>query len=97
MRRNWPGSGQVPRFGPDLVGVTDADEVRAAAVYAAGRGRRDAERTGRGRALRTLALTGPRAPMMTVVQISHLGRPPAAVPNAVPRPRLSGAAVAARR
>ncbi|WP_406321377.1 hypothetical protein [Streptomyces sp. NBC_01637] len=56
MRRNWPGSGQVPRSGPDLVGVTDADEVRAAVVYAPGRGQRDAERTGRGPALRTSAV-----------------------------------------
>ncbi|MGC5001048.1 hypothetical protein [Streptomyces sp. DT203] len=56
MRRNWPGSGQVPRSGPDLVGVTDADEVRAAVVSAPGRGQRHAERTGRGPALRTPAV-----------------------------------------
>ncbi|WP_371796229.1 hypothetical protein [Streptomyces sp. NBC_01718] len=87
MRRHWPGSGQVPRCGPDLVGITDADEVRAAVVYPAGRGQRDAERTGRRPDSTTPASTGPKVPTMTVVRISRLGGPPAAepaVPHAVP-------------
>ncbi|MGW5272680.1 hypothetical protein ACWEQP_08855 [Streptomyces sp. NPDC004044] len=99
MRRNRPGSGPVSGSGPDLFDVTDADEVRAAVVYAAGRGQRDTERTGRKPALRTLALTGPKAPIMTVVQISCLERAAGrgAQGIAVPRRRLSGAAAAAAR
>ena len=87
MRRHWPGSGQVPRCGPDLVGIADADKVRAAVVYAAGHGQRDAERTGRGPGSATPASTGPKVPTMTVVRISRPVGPPAAepaVPHAVP-------------